>query len=168
MSDFHTASEPVAWGDDELRPRVLDTVHGQFIMAQWGGINRSRIGAVNYKVVVLVDQSVKQTTGGIMIPERYQEPKTLGATTGVIVDVGPQAFVWDAHRVVRWEGRKPSAGDRVYFTKYAGQEYTGADGLVYRLMEDRCIGGVEIADEAEEPGAEGRTEADGNVGSGSS
>lgn len=169
MSEAFTTGEALAWGADEgLRPRVLDTVHGQFETASWDGMNHSRIAAVNDKVVVLVDQYVKQTTGGIIIPDTLHEGKTLAATTGVLVNVGPQAFVWDSHRVVRWEGAKPSPGDRVYFTKYAGQEYTGADGLVYRLMEDRCIGGVEIASETEEPGAEAATEAEGNVGNGSS
>jgi hypothetical protein len=27
--------------------------------------------------------------------------------------------------------------------KYAGQEHTGRDGLLYRVMEDRSIAGVE-------------------------
>lgn len=108
MSEAFTTGEALAWGADEgLRPRVLDTVHGQFETASWDGMNHSRIAAVNDKVVVLVDQYVKQTTGGIIIPDTLHEGKTLAATTGVLVNVGPQAFVWDF--CIGWcGGRVPS------------------------------------------------------------
>ena len=59
MSEAFTTGEALAWGADEgLRPRVLDTVHGQFETASWDGMNHSRIAAVNDKVVVLVDDVI--------------------------------------------------------------------------------------------------------------
>jgi hypothetical protein len=32
---------------------------------------------------------------------------------------------------------------RVCFERFGGQEYTGTDGRLYRLMQDRAIGGTQ-------------------------
>jgi co-chaperonin GroES (HSP10) len=60
------------------------------------------------------------------------------------VAVGEQAFAYDTRRLVYWEGERPKAGSRVWFQKYAGFEYTGHDGLMYRVMEDRQIAAMDI------------------------
>lgn len=131
-----------------MEDRILTTVTGIYTVGQWDGYNRSRIKPVCDKVVVLVDEAVDQTKGGIIITDQGQEVQTLAATTGVLVAVGPQAFAYDSDRLVRWEGERPQPGERVYFQKYAGQEYTGWDGRLYRLLQDRSVAGVEIPDEA--------------------
>lgn len=135
-------SQPVA--TDAMTERYYSTQVGQFELAAWDGTNRSRIQPVCDKVVVLVDQAVGQTSGGIIIADEYREQRGMAATTGVLAAVGPQAFAFDSNRLVHWAGARPKAGDRVFFTKYSGNEYTGADGLVYRLMEDRCIGAIQL------------------------
>lgn len=125
-----------------MEPRVLKTQQGQYALTEWGGVNQSGITPVCDKVLVLVDKSMEVTAGAIYIPEDQQERQTLSATTGVLVAVGPQAFAYDAFRTVHWVGERPQVGDRVVFTRYAGQEYSGYDGSLYRLMEDRQIGGI--------------------------
>ena len=127
-----------------MKDRILSTEHGQFEMADWNGRNDSGIMPLCDKVLVLVDKAMEKTRGGIVIPGASAETQTLGSTTGVMVAIGPQAFVYDSERIVRWEGEKPPAGSRIFFERYAGQEYTGVDGKMYRLMKDRQIGGVEI------------------------
>lgn len=122
--------------------RIL-TRHGQFERAPWDGTNRSGINPVCDKVVVRVDKAVTQTTGGIYITDDKADEQTMGATSGVIVAVGPMAFFWDTDRTHKWGGEKPKPGDRVLFTRYAGQEYNGLDGEMYRLMQDRVIGGTQ-------------------------
>lgn len=132
--------------------RIL-TRNGQFERAPWDGTNQSRIDPVCDKVVVRVDQAVTRTTGGVWITDEQAEMQTQGATTGVLVAVGPMAFAWDTDKARRWEGEKPKPGDRVCFTRYAGQEYFGNDQQPYRLMQDRSIGGTQgsaaIAQEAQ-------------------
>lgn len=135
---------------EAMRPHVL-TQFGEYLRAPWDGKNRSRIRPCCDKVVVLVDQ-IADTAGSIILPDNIKDRTGLAATTGVLVAAGPQAFAYDTHRLVRWEAERPQPGDRVFFQKFAGEVYTGRDGLSYRLMEDRCIGGIEIADEE---GAEG-------------
>ena len=120
--------------------RVLASSHGQFVLRNWDGTNRSGMEPVCDKVLVLVDPAVQKTRGGIIMTDANVETQTLASTTGILVSVGPQAFVWDSDRTTKWEGEKPEPGVRVYFQRYAGQEYAGDDGELYRVMQDRSIG----------------------------
>lgn len=131
-----------------MQDRILATQHGQFEMAEWNGCNESGIIPLCDKVLVLVDKAVEKTRGGVIISEVSAEVQTLASTTGVMIAVGPQAFVYDSERIVRWEGERPPAGTRVYFERYAGQEYTSVDGKMYRIMKDRQIGGMQVPVEA--------------------
>lgn len=130
-----------------MEQRILSTHHGQYELAPWDGRNLSGIGPLCDKVLVLVDTAMGTTTGGIIITDSLQENQTLASTTGLLVAVGPQAFAYDSDRTVKWEGERPQPGSRVYFQKYAGQEYTGLDGLLYRLMADRSVAGMAIPSE---------------------
>jgi co-chaperonin GroES (HSP10) len=121
--------------------RVLKTEHGHFELSAWPGKNLSGIEPLCDKVLVLVDNAMDKTRGGIIITEVAAGTQTLSSCTGILVAVGPQAFLWDSDRSTRWEGERPAAGLRVVFTKYAGLEYPGLDGRLYRLMQDRQIGG---------------------------
>lgn len=124
-----------------MKNRILDTSHGQFAMREWDGQNGSGIRPLCDKVIVLVDVAVERTSGGIILPDQKIDQQTLSSTTGIMVAVGPQAFVWNSDRTSEWTGDRPVAGTRVCFERYAGQEYPGADGNLYRVMQDRSIGG---------------------------
>jgi len=131
-----------------MEERILDTQFGQFRPAAWGGANRSGIQPLCDKVLVLPDQPMP-THGSIIIPESIQETQGYAATTGLLVATGSQAFAYDSDRLTRWDGARPVPGVRIFFQKYAGQDYMGKDGLMYRLMQDRSIAGVEIEDQPE-------------------
>lgn len=122
---------------------VLTTQFGAYEYATWDGANRSGIQPLCDKVLVLPDQPAG-AYGNILIPDDIKEKVGFAATTGVMVAVGPQAFAYDAHRLVHWEGERPKIGSRIYFQKYAGLEFTGRDGLMYRVMEDRQIAAMEM------------------------
>jgi len=124
-----------------LEDRFISTQFGTFTKAEWTGKNTSGMRAYCDKVLVLPDQAVRITAGGIHIPDDSQENQTMAATSGVLVSVGPQAFAYDSNRLVHWVGERPKPGDRVFFMKYAGQMHQGRDGLSYRFMEDRSIAG---------------------------
>ena len=55
---------------------------------------------------------------------------------------------WNADRTRKWEGLKPSPGDRIYMQRYSGQLVLGRDGKIYRLCEQNCIGAIEIREAA--------------------
>jgi len=94
-------------------------------------------------VLVRADIAMSATTGGIAIPEQMQERAQLAGSTGVLIEVGEDAFSWNFDRSRPWQGYKPVAGDRVYFDRYAGKIILGKDGVEYRIMDDKCIGGIE-------------------------
>jgi chaperonin GroES len=145
--------------DDGLRDRLIITQFGHYL-AQYVGENQSGLQPLCDKVLVLCDQAADMTAGGIHIPDDAREKIGFASTTGVLVAVGPQAFAYDSRRLVYWEGARPKAGDRVVFQKYSGIEYHGRDRLMYRLMEDRCIGALELP-ELEAVEAVGAVEAGG-------
>jgi co-chaperonin GroES (HSP10) len=93
-------------------------------------------------VLILVDRAMSRTEGGIDLPEDLVDRHSVASTTGIIVAAGPQAFMWDSDRAHQWVGDKPRPGMRVVFEKYGGQEYHGLDGQMYRLMQDRTVGGT--------------------------
>ena len=121
--------------------RILASAHGHFDLAEWDGVNRSGITPVCDKVLVRVDRAMAKV-GAIHLPQDVSERQTLASTTGMLMATGPQAFLWNSDRTARWEGDRPGAGTRVIFTRYAGQEYTGQDGEIYRLLPDTAVGGV--------------------------
>lgn len=132
--------------DTELEPRsgaTIETAFGSYDMQLWSGRNESGIRALCDKVLVLPDQSVTMTDGGIIIPDVVKETVGMAATTGILVSAGPQAFAYDSLRQTHWVGERPGPGTRVFFKKYAGQEHSGRDGLMYRLMFDGDIAGME-------------------------
>jgi co-chaperonin GroES (HSP10) len=130
--------------DNELAPRILTTQFGQYDFAPYDGINRSGLQPLCEKVLVMCDQAAPMTSGGIILSDETREKTGFAATSGVMVAVGDQAFAYDADRLVTWAGKRPEPGSRVIFQKYAGLEYSGRDGLLYRVMQDKQIAAVEI------------------------
>lgn len=127
-----------------MQPRTLATDRGSYELATWDGVNRSGIRPVNDHVLVLVDNAAAVTPGKIIIPDETQKTIGLGSTTGLIIAVGAFAFLYSADRMLKISPEhQPKAGQRVWYTRYAGQEYYGYDGKLYRVMSDRAIAGVE-------------------------
>lgn len=124
--------------------RILSTTFGTFNAAFYDGQNRSGIQPLCDKVLILCDEAADKTAGDVFIPDSIQETTSLAATTGVLVACGPQAFAYDSNRLVHWAGERPEPGVRVFFQKYAGTEYPGVDGRLYRVMDDRCVAAMEI------------------------
>jgi chaperonin GroES len=141
-----------------MEDRTFVTHRGVFQLGQWDGVNRSGLRPLCDMVLVLVDSGADRTAGGIVLVESTQESTSLGSTTGVVIKCGPQAFAYDADRLVKWEGDRPKPGDRVWFQRYAGQEHYGLDGELYRLMRDNLVAAVEdrelLVSEIEQAGSE--------------
>lgn len=125
-----------------MEGRIITGDQREFVQATWDGVNRSGYLPLDDKVLVLMDEHASLTSGGILIPDVAQERQSQACETGVIIAVGPAAFVWDDEGKRGWVGHKPEPGDRIYVERYAGQLLQGADGNTYRLMSQRCIGAV--------------------------
>lgn len=126
---------------EPLPPRLIKGLQAEFIPAEWPGQNTSGIRIFGKNVLVRMDSCAKTSTGGILLPEDMVDRMTEASESGCIYAVGAAAFRLfdDGHR---WEGERPQVGERVYVEKYAGVKARGADGALYRIMDERCISGA--------------------------
>jgi len=118
----------------------------QYVQSSYDGKNTSQVAALDDNVLILIDDSVEKTAGGILLTNTSQEHHKAAAETGVVVEVGQGAFKYTADRSREWTGLRPRPGDRVYFQRYAGQIIIGTDGKEYRMMTDKCIAGLDLGD----------------------
>lgn len=66
---------------------------------------------VEDRILVLVDEAEAQTAGGIILPNDAKEP----VTSGVVLCVGEHTLEGNPLSV--------TVGDRIFFSKYAGNDY---------------------------------------------
>jgi len=101
------------------------------------GENTSGFNPIEFKVVLLND-FVESTTGGGIIekPESQIEKEQRAQTKGYVVAVSEMAFTDGEGN--RWRCNCPKQGDKVLFSKYAGQLYE-EDGVTYRVVNDKDI-----------------------------
>lgn len=87
--------------------------------------------------VIIAPGLIGEKVGSVFISDDAQERLELAMQLGRIINVSPLAFNYD-----NWpEGSTPpKPGDVVWFARYAGGEFTGADGHTYRLVKDKDVG----------------------------
>lgn len=127
-----------------LEGRLLTGDAREYVVAAWNGKNESGYQPLDDKCLVLMDEHASVNSGGIMMPDQFADRQTMASETGVIVALGPAAFLYDDDARRKWIGHKPEPGDRVYVSRYAGQLLQGVDGRTYRLMSQSCIGAVAL------------------------
>lgn len=131
-----------------MQPKLLvagkriTTPLGQYLKVGWAGENTSGIKPIGELILILPDMPAPQTAGGIHLTQQQIERDAHAAETGIIVAAGEAAFKWNRDRSRTYDGYKPEVGQRVWFERYAGSLQHGKDGVVYRLMDDKCIGAV--------------------------
>src|SRR5882757_892326 len=104
-----------------LNPKVLSVSRVEYMPAVWSGANKSGCAPVGDRVLILPDIAMTKSQGNIALPDDVVERMQLSASSGVIVEVGDDAFAWNSDRTRPFGGYKPKAGDRVHFDKFAGK-----------------------------------------------
>lgn len=99
-------------------------------------MNTSGIYPVEYKVLIKPEEVEQQSKGGIFIPDTVKDKEKYAKERGEIVAVGAIAFT-DPDWL-----HCPKVGDKVLYDRYAGSMVKGADGIDYRLINDKEIGAV--------------------------
>ena len=118
-------------------------------------MNKSGIVPVGDRVLVLPDEIVEVTEGGIIIPPAEADKHQMARFSGTLVAIGPDAWI---ERITTVEGISNSGrwrtlerrtcaysepfakvGDRVVFARYVGQPFDGEDDKKYRLLQDEDI-----------------------------
>ena len=96
-------------------------------------LNTSGLQPVEYRVLVLLDDTEEITSGGLYIPETVRDQRQMAQVKATLIAVGGNAFN-------DWQSPLPKVGDRVYCAKYAGLQVHGADGVRnYKLCSDKDI-----------------------------
>lgn len=89
---------------------------------------------MEYKVLLKPDTVEETTEGGIVLARSVVHNEQNAQVDATVIALGPMAFEdWPA------SARRPQAGDRVMFAKYAGIYTTGADGEQYRIVNDKDL-----------------------------
>lgn len=117
-----------------LPQRVHQNLQGEFIPARWAGANTSGLTPRGVNVLVKMDQMVARTSGGIILPDDTIEKQNAASETGCVFGVGPGVNAQGAGDL--------KVGDRIYIEKYAGIVARGRDGLMYRFVDERNVGGL--------------------------
>src|SRR5258708_26346384 len=94
--------------------------------------------AIGFRVLVKPDEIVKTSEGGIAIvtDEKLERGAT---TTGIVVDVGPEAF--RAFNKAAGVENQPwvKVGDHVFYAKYAGKAIDDSDGTPLLFLNDEDL-----------------------------
>lgn len=109
---------------------------------------RPGIRPIEYNVIVAPAPATEdKKIGSIFIPDDSKETLDLAMQVGRIVAQSPLAYGYE-----HWpdDSLKPQIGEIVWFARYGGKEFTGADGKTYRILKDRDIGAVIEADPAQQ------------------
>ena len=103
--------------------------------------NESGIEPVEFKVLVHpsaveVDPAIASAkAAGIEIPRDVLERELMAQIVAKVVAIGGNAFE-------DWRPPVPKPGDTVLIAKYSGITVKGADGLEYRMLNDKDISGI--------------------------
>lgn len=126
-----------------MKPRLLTVRKAEYIPAPWFNKNEAGCVPVGDRVLIRPDIAASHS-GSLELPDDIVDRAQLSASSGVIVALGDDAFVWNADRTRPYGGYKPKEGDRVHFEKYAGKVILGDDGVEYRIVDDKAIGAVKL------------------------
>lgn len=124
-----------------LNPKVLTIRRQEYIPAPFFGKNESGCEPIGDRVLVRPDIASSKS-GSLDLPDDVIDRAQMASSSGVIVAVGDDAFAWNSDRTRPFTGEKPKSGSRVHFDKYAGVVILGNDGVEYRIMDDKSIGGI--------------------------
>lgn len=104
--------------------------------------NLSGIQPLEFKVLVQpsdaeVDPVIARAKAqGLQLPPDVLERELAGQIIATFIAKGGNAFIdWQDERL-------PQPGDQVLMAKYAGISVKGADGIEYRLLNDKDISGL--------------------------
>lgn len=103
------------------------------------GDNPFGMEPVEFKIVVLPEY-VSKFKGPFEKPHAAVQADTWAQTTGYVVAVSDMACTDDYGKA--WPCKHPKVGDKIIYTKYAGQ-LVEKDDVTYRIISDKDLCAVE-------------------------
>jgi co-chaperonin GroES (HSP10) len=131
-----------------MQERMMKTKDIAYLKADFSGKNTSSFKPVGDLVCIMCDEVDNMMGKGLIsMTQEKASVHSAAVTSGIIVALGHDAFLWSADRKRPFGADKPRVGDHVVFVQYAGEEKPGRDGKTYRLMSDNSI--VAVIDNSE-------------------
>ena len=98
------------------------------------------IRAIGHLVLVDVEKPAEMTKGGIVLPSQVRDAEQRGADIGVVLDIGPTAYMADGLGGVPWV----KVGDRIFFAKYSGKwvKEPKDDAKTFLMIRDDDVCGL--------------------------
>ena len=99
--------------------------------------NPTGIVPTEFKVLILPNAVEQVSKGGIILSAQTVDAEKSATIEGELIAVSHLAFTYATE--AEWDGKKPAAGQRVIFAKYAGVRHKAKDGQEYLLVNDKDI-----------------------------
>lgn len=103
-------------------------------------LNTSGLIPLTRRVLVLRDTPAEKI-GAIFVPDSVRDKEKWATVDATLIAAGPLAWAEDRHDAALYNVPDgiPVPGDRVKVGKYAGENYTGKDGIEYTIMNDSDV-----------------------------
>lgn len=102
-------------------------------------MNQSGIHPKGYTLLVKPQEIVNKTDSGIVLRAPSEADRAqIAQVYGTVVEMGPFCFSDerdDEGKVIN----RCEIGENVIFRRYSGEEFTGNDGLKYRVILDKDV-----------------------------
>ena len=123
-----------------LEPQSLGTIGGvELDQVPELAVCHPGLQPSEYNVIIAPAVMPEKSTGGILFADDTKDRQSGAMQVGRLVAASPIAFNYDQWPV---GSNPPQPGQIVWFARYAGGEFVGADGRTYRIVKDKDIGGV--------------------------
>lgn len=96
----------------------------------------SQIDLFHNLILVGIYKRPEKTAGGIILTNKIQDEEIYQGTVGLVLKVGPNAFVDDA--VNKFNGMNVKPGDWIVF-RTSDTQKTSINGTICRLLEDAHV-----------------------------
>src|SRR4051812_8816457 len=98
LPNCHTRQSVNFTRKEKMQPKLIAIQKAGYLPAMYGGQNESGCTPLGDRVLILPDQAMSTTTGGIELPPDVQTRAQLSGTSGVVIEMGDDAFKWNFDR----------------------------------------------------------------------
>lgn len=95
-----------------------------------GMANPSGISPLEFNVLILQEE-VENKVGNIWLPDEARDKMQWAETRGRVIDIAAAAFTEF--------GSGARVGETVIFSRHAGRNVKGVDGVEYKLVKDKDV-----------------------------
>ncbi len=103
--------------------------------------NTSGIVPFDHRLLILHDETKKQTAGGVWLPEQEVDKQKYAQTKATVIALGHMCWAEAKYDAQQWgvNATFPEVGDRVLVGRYTGDTHKGVDEKEYTIINDSDV-----------------------------